>query len=57
MGTEVLTINALMEDENWSEICEMHHQSQKATEGLFFDTPGYEDIRLGKEPRVREYWE
>ena len=54
---EVLTIDAPIEDENWSESREVHHQSPKTTVGLLFDNPGYEDIRLDKEPRVGKHRE
>ena len=52
--TKMLTTNALIEDENWSEAYERHHQSPKTTEGLLFDKPGYEDRRLDKEPRMEQ---
>ena len=53
----MLTINTLMEDGNRSEICEMQRRSHGTIKELFFDTLGYEDIRSGEEPRVREYRE
>ena len=52
--TEMLTSNALMEDENWSEASKRHHQPPKITEGLPSDKPGYENLRLDQELEVEK---